>query len=102
MTSGPDWNDRVKRLAARAPSLDIFSQSFVLRDEAGWQITDAGQAFLVSLESPARITTKNALPAEAVVPLPLPQISAPARPTAMARRGRRAQVRLRIRRPAVA
>jgi hypothetical protein len=46
ITSGSDWTDRMKRLAARAPDLDIFSQSFVLRDNAGWQITDAGRAFL--------------------------------------------------------
>jgi len=100
MTSGPDWNDRTKRLAARAPSLDIFGQSFVLRDDAGWQITDAGRAFLVSLESPSHMTNKNAKPAEVIVPLPLPQISPPAR--AMARRGGRNRVRLRVRRPAVA
>ena len=31
ITSGSDWTDRMKRLAARAPDLDIFSQSFVLR-----------------------------------------------------------------------
>jgi hypothetical protein len=37
ITSGSDWTDRTKRLAARAPDLDIFSQSFVLRDNAGWQ-----------------------------------------------------------------
>jgi len=99
MTSGPDWNKRVKRLAARAPSLDIFNQSFVVRDDSGWQITDAGRAFLVSLESEAPMT-ENAQPAEAVVPLP--QISPPVRPMAVPRRGRRGQVRLRVRRPAVA
>ena len=27
ITSGSDWTDRMKRLAARAPDLDIFSQS---------------------------------------------------------------------------
>ena len=43
ITSGSDWTDRMKRLAARAPDLDIFSQSFVLRDNAGWQITDASR-----------------------------------------------------------
>jgi hypothetical protein len=37
ISSGSDWTDRTKRLAARAPDLDIFSQSFVLRDNPGWQ-----------------------------------------------------------------
>jgi hypothetical protein len=46
------------------------------------------------------MTNKNAKPAEVIVPLPLPQISPPAR--AMARRGGRNRVRLRVRRPAVA
>jgi hypothetical protein len=29
MCSGPDWNERTKRLAARAPGLDIFSQGYI-------------------------------------------------------------------------
>ena len=49
-TSGPDWSDRLKRLAARAPCLDIFSQRLVLRDSSGWQITPEGRVFLDRLE----------------------------------------------------
>jgi hypothetical protein len=49
-TSGPDWSDRLRRLAARAPGLDIFSQRLVLRDSSGWQITPEGRAFLDRLE----------------------------------------------------
>ena len=49
-TSGSDWTDRLKRLAARAPGLDIFSQRLVLRDSSGWQITPEGKAFLDWLE----------------------------------------------------
>jgi hypothetical protein len=41
----------MKRLAARAPGLDIFTSGYVLRDSRGWQITDAGSAFLKSLEA---------------------------------------------------
>jgi hypothetical protein len=52
ISSGPDWTDRTRRMAARAPGLDIFSQLLVLRDDAGWQITDAGRAFLASVEAP--------------------------------------------------
>ncbi|MBR1157031.1 hypothetical protein [Bradyrhizobium sp. JYMT SZCCT0428] len=53
MSSGRDWSDRMKRLAARAPGLSIFSSDYVLRDASGWQITDAGRAFLTSIEVPA-------------------------------------------------
>jgi hypothetical protein len=31
-TSGSDWRDRLKGVAARAPRLDIFGQRLVLRD----------------------------------------------------------------------
>ena len=59
ITSGSDWTDRTKRLAARAPDLDIFSQSFVLRDNAGWHITDAGRAFLDFLQTPIQPTSDD-------------------------------------------
>jgi hypothetical protein len=52
-TSGSDWTDRLKRLAARAPDLDIFGQGLILRDSSGWQITPEGRAFLDRLESGA-------------------------------------------------
>ena len=52
-TSGSDWTDRLKRLAARAPGLDIFGQRLILRDSSGWQITPQGRAFLDWLESGA-------------------------------------------------
>ena len=55
ISSGPDWTNRTKRLGARAPGLDIFTQAFVLRDEAGWQITHAGTAFLAGLEAPIQV-----------------------------------------------
>src|SRR5258707_12264020 len=60
ISSGSDWTDRTKRLAARAPGLDIFSQLFVLRDEAGWQITNAGLALFAWVESPTRAANKRA------------------------------------------
>jgi len=52
-TSGSDWMDRLRRLAARAPDLDIFGQGLILRDSSGWQITPDGMAFLDWLESGA-------------------------------------------------
>ena len=55
ISSGPDWTNRTKRLAARAPRLDIFADSFVLRDDNGWHITEGGRQFLASLEAPLPI-----------------------------------------------
>ena len=52
-TSGRDWTNRLKRLAARAPDLDIFGQKLILRDSSGWQISPEGSAFLDWLESGA-------------------------------------------------
>ncbi|ABE65177.1 hypothetical protein Nham_4615 (plasmid) [Nitrobacter hamburgensis X14] len=52
MSSGSDWTDCMRRLAARAPKLEIFADSFVLRDDRGWCITDSGRQFLASLEAP--------------------------------------------------
>jgi hypothetical protein len=51
--SGADWSQRMKLLSARVPDLDIFSSGYVLREPSGWQITEAGRAFLTSIESPA-------------------------------------------------
>jgi hypothetical protein len=34
-TSGRNWADRTKRLAARVPDLDIFSQGLVDRESGG-------------------------------------------------------------------
>lgn len=50
ISSGRDWTDLTKRIAARAPDLDIFSQAFVVRDPTGWQITPAGREFLATVE----------------------------------------------------
>lgn len=75
ISSGPDWTDRTKRLAMRAPGLDIFSQSFVLRDEAGWHITDAGRTFLASLETPIQMIAGEETPTEDLVrPVPPPAL----------------------------
>ena len=50
--SGADWSQRMKRLAARAPELDIFSSGYVLREPSGWQITTKGREFLILIEAP--------------------------------------------------
>jgi hypothetical protein len=59
ISSGSDWTNRTKRMAARFPGLDIFRQSLVLRDDAGWQITDAGRALLASVEVPIQKADKE-------------------------------------------
>lgn len=51
MSSGSDWSERMRRLALRAPKLEIFADSFVLRDDRGWCITDSGRQFLAALEA---------------------------------------------------
>ncbi|MDE5445764.1 hypothetical protein GWG65_31025 [Bradyrhizobium sp. CSA207] len=50
-TSGRDWADRTKRLAARVPDLDIFSHKLVERMSGGWQITAKGRAVLEFMEA---------------------------------------------------
>jgi hypothetical protein len=51
MSSGADWANRTKCLAALVPQLDIFGSALVLRDSSGWQITDIGRQFLGSIEA---------------------------------------------------
>jgi hypothetical protein len=64
--SGPDWNARLKRLARRAPAIDIFGSGYVLRDGEGWEITAAGRDFLRALEA---VTQDNLPPVSEQVPL---------------------------------
>jgi hypothetical protein len=52
-SSGPEWAQRMRRLAARAPDLDIFTGGYVVRHDSGWQITETGREFLRVLEAPA-------------------------------------------------
>ncbi|QQO16773.1 hypothetical protein JJB99_11765 [Bradyrhizobium diazoefficiens] len=50
-TSGRDWAERTKRLAARVADLDIFSQALVERLNGGWRITEKGRAVLELMEA---------------------------------------------------
>lgn len=50
-TSGRDWADRTRRLAAKAPDLDIWSQGLVERLSGGWKITAKGLAVLDLMEA---------------------------------------------------
>lgn len=49
--SGPEWGARIKRLAGRAGSIDIFGSGYVLCDAGGWEITGKGRDFLHALEA---------------------------------------------------
>ncbi len=86
ISSGTDWTDRTKRLAARAPGLDIFAQALVLRDDTGWQITDAGRALLASVEKPAPVMTTGDQGPEVLVTLTPVPTSPPIRLAAVSRR----------------
>ncbi|WP_442868702.1 hypothetical protein [Bradyrhizobium sp. CCBAU 21360] len=59
-TSGRDWAERTRRLAARVPNLDIFSQQLIERVNGGWRITEKGRAVLNMME--ARQTHAEAEP----------------------------------------
>lgn len=50
-TSGREWADRTKRLAARVPGLDLFSQRLVEREAGGWRVTAKGRAVLEFMEA---------------------------------------------------
>jgi hypothetical protein len=50
-TSGRDWADRTRHLAARVPDLDIWSQGLVERTSGGWKITSKGRAALEFMEA---------------------------------------------------
>jgi hypothetical protein len=62
--SGAEWNARIRRLASRVATIDIFGSGYVLRDDEGWEITAAGRDFLCSLEA----VTQDNLP-----PMPEPE-----------------------------
>jgi hypothetical protein len=73
--AGPDWRQQLKRLAAKAPNLDIFSQGLVSRDSAGWTLNDAGREALRMMETqpPARIKLYVVEPSSPVESAPPPQ-----------------------------
>jgi hypothetical protein len=91
LLSGPEWTARMKRLSARAPDLDIFGSGYVLRDDAGWQLTEAGQAFLAAIEMPVPATQAQITSPEIIVTVSAParQSPAPLRLVADNRRARR-------------
>ncbi|MGY3512285.1 hypothetical protein [Bradyrhizobium lupini] len=79
-TSGREWADRTKRLAARVPDLDTFSHGLVERTSGGWRITsegrevldftEAGIAALEPIRAPLVEDATSAIVAPSQVPLP--------------------------------
>ena len=49
-SSGRDWSDRTRKLAAHLPGLSIFSMGLVERYSHGWQLTNKGQSVLQFME----------------------------------------------------
>jgi len=80
-TSGREWTDRTRRLAARVPGLDIFSQALIERISGGWRITDKGRAALDHMEQ----RSADPLP---VANDPHSELLAPGRPALPVRAGR--------------
>lgn len=82
-TSGREWAARTKRLAARVPELDIFSQGLIERMNGGWRITDKGRAVLDVMEArhpaPETATIHVEAPHHATSPQPLPVVALPGR-----------------------
>jgi hypothetical protein len=94
LLSCPEWTARMKRLSTLAPELDIFGSRYVLRDDAGWQLTEAGHAFLAAIERPASAAThdQEITPPEIIVIVQAPARQSPAPPLRLVidnRRGRR-------------
>jgi hypothetical protein len=96
ISSGRDWIDRTKRIAARAPGLDIFDQALVDRNAGGWWITDAGRELLSTIERPApepapRVEAPAVVDPPAVAAPPVPLIGINARRPRRRRSERRVQ-----------
>ncbi|MET4788370.1 hypothetical protein ABIF64_000548 [Bradyrhizobium japonicum] len=91
-TRGRDWAERTKRLAARPPDLDIFSQGLVERLNGGWRITEKGRGLLEFIE--ARLGQPDAASEPPVAePLPAPRRHDSARLGRAQRRQRRRTAR---------
>lgn len=87
-TSGRDWADRTKRLAARVPDLDIFSQGLVARENGGWKISVKGRTVLEFMEA-------HPVADQAIEMVPAEKVEAPLLPAERARRRRERRARRR-------
>jgi hypothetical protein len=99
-TSGREWAQRTKRLAARVPELDIFSQGLVERLDGGWRITDKGRKVLETME--ARPVSELPSAHEASPPEPVQSLGHQVDANFFTLRNLRRQARRRLRRAAAA
>jgi hypothetical protein len=70
----------MKRLSALAPDLDIFGSRYVLRNDAGWELTAAGHAFLGAIEKPVSAAPDQELMLVEVIVTPAPARQSSATP----------------------
>jgi len=102
-TSGREWAERTRRLAARVADLDIFSQGLVERISGGWQITSKGRTALEFMEgrpaAPEPISALSVEQTSVTSPAPVPALRQPAdrAKRRRERRGRRREARERAR-----
>ncbi|WP_027571491.1 hypothetical protein [Bradyrhizobium sp. WSM1743] len=95
-TSGRDWADRTRRLAAGVPDLDIWSQGLVERVSGGWRITDKGRAVLEMMEArPAMSEATQAPSVEDTIPISPPPVPPLRQPADRAKRRRERRERRR-------
>lgn len=86
-TSGRDWAERTKRLAACVPDLDIFSQGLIERMNGGWRITEKGRLVLATMEARPAVAQATERPPIGAVEEPTTTLS-PMPPIAPVRRKR--------------
>jgi hypothetical protein len=79
-TSGSEWTARMKRLAERAPDLDIFGQKLIAREPGEWRITDEGRALLLAVEQPRTTASAELSLDELIEHLPASEFPPPPPP----------------------
>jgi len=94
-TSGRDWAERTRRLAARVPGLDIFSQGLVERLNGGWCITDKGRSVLEIMEAQPAPALATEPPLVPTVEEPTPATTLTPKPSIMPVRRKRERKRQR-------
>ena len=73
-TSGREWSDRTKRLAARVPDLEFFSQGLVDRESGGWKITEKGRTVLELMEARTSVDQPIETAPSVTVDAPIPSL----------------------------